>query len=207
MPYFECDGCGKSAQTYHNPHTYLYECPYCGHVYDAFRNSSLLRRVRKQRAIFLSQIVMAVKLYFLRRKALSIGRGVRVAPSFKCLSGNLIVGDNVRLNDAMIDATSRVEIGNNAFFGPGVRLLTAGHPVDRFDLERQRLIVSKPITIGRGVFIGTDAILLGGVTVGDHAVVGAGAVVTRDVPPFSVVAGNPAAVVKMISKGNNKTRP
>jgi maltose O-acetyltransferase len=88
-----------------------------------------------------------------------------------------------------------ITIGANILIGPNVQLLTAGHPI--LAAERGRgITVTKPIVIGDSVWIGGGAIVLGGVTIGDRSVVGAGSVVTKDVAPDTVVAGNPARVVR-----------
>lgn len=95
-----------------------------------------------------------------------------------------------------------ISIGDYSLIGPGVNLLTINHQQNPY--ERSSTI-SKPIVIGRRVWIGAGAIFLSGVTVGDHAIISAGAVVTHDVPENAVVAGNPAKVIKMLSgKVENK---
>jgi maltose O-acetyltransferase len=121
-----------------------------------------------------------------------------VAPGFKCLSNNLVVGNYVHLNDAYIDSTALVTIGDYTFFGPGVRLLTATHDISKLGLERQQSIASKPISIGRGVFVAADSTIIGGTCIGDNVVIGARSVVTKDVPPSSFVAGNPAKLIRTI---------
>nr|WP_281378830.1 DapH/DapD/GlmU-related protein [Azospirillum oleiclasticum] len=89
-----------------------------------------------------------------------------------------------------------IEIGDDTQIAPAVQIYTADHPLDpaarRSGLERAR-----PVRVGRNVWIGGGAILLPGITVGDDAVIGAGAVVNRDVPAGAVVVGNPARVVRM----------
>ena len=80
--------------------------------------------------------------------------------------------------------------------GPNVSLLTAGHPLD--PSQRRAVTIGKPIVIERNVWIAAGATVIGGVTVGENAVVAAGSVVTRDVPPNSFVGGNPARVIRSI---------
>ena len=101
-----------------------------------------------------------------------------------------------------IDALQKVldseTIGDMCFIAPGVILTCAGHPV----VAEQRnlgLETSKPITIGNRVWIGADATIYGGVTIGDHAVIGAGAVVLHDVPDNTIVAGVPAKEIRKIT--------
>ena len=90
-----------------------------------------------------------------------------------------------------------VEIGARVKLGPGVQLLAVSHPLDATQ-RALGLEYGEPITIGDDVWIGGGAIVLGGVTIGDRAVVGAGSVVTRDVAPDTVVAGNPARPIRAL---------
>jgi acetyltransferase-like isoleucine patch superfamily enzyme len=106
-----------------------------------------------------------------------------------------IVGKNVHIN-GLIDCCCQVTIGDNVFSGHDVMILTGSHDPNKFGEERMKSSNSKPIVIEEGVWLGTRCIILGGVTIGANAVVGAGAVVTKDVPPFALVAGVPARVVK-----------
>lgn len=98
---------------------------------------------------------------------------------------------------------AKVKIGDRVLFGPNVQLYGPGHPLDpviRNGVNGPEFRL--PITIGNDVWLGGGAIILPGVTIGDGSVVGAGAVVTKDVEPMVVVAGNPAKVVKRIQKGD-----
>jgi acetyltransferase-like isoleucine patch superfamily enzyme len=110
---------------------------------------------------------------------------------------NIRVGRNVFINQAcMLNDIGGIEIGDDVMIGPRVSLLTAGHPLDPG--RRRRQIVAAPIVIERNVWLGAGATVLQGVTVGSDAVVAAGAIVTRDVPPGTLVAGVPAGVVRDI---------
>jgi maltose O-acetyltransferase len=96
----------------------------------------------------------------------------------------------LNFNCVILDVVA-VTIGAKTQIGPGVQILTADHPRD--PAERARGVeFGRPISIGANVWIGGGAIILPGVNVGDDALVGAGAVVTRDVPPGATVVGNPA---------------
>lgn len=102
------------------------------------------------------------------------------------------------LNDALLNVSSgRITIGEYAFFGHGVSLLTGTHDISQRDLARQQAIPAegRDIHVGRGAWISSNATVLGPCTIGDHAVVAAGAVVTDDVPSGAVVAGVPARIV------------
>ena len=108
------------------------------------------------------------------------------------------IGDGVSINrgcefyGSMLADTAQITIGNHCAFGPRVRVLSASHNYHRLDLPDQ----AASVTIGRHVWIGAGATILPGVSIGDGAVVAAGSVVTRDVAPFSIVAGNPARFLK-----------
>ena len=122
-----------------------------------------------------------------------LGRNVTVRSPFHCDYGsNIRLGDNVFINFACVflDVTP-ITIGADCRIGPMVQLYTADHPRDP-TLRRDGYESGIPITIGSNVWIGGGAIILPGVTIGDDAIVGAGSVVTRDVPPGGMVAGNPA---------------
>jgi acetyltransferase-like isoleucine patch superfamily enzyme len=110
---------------------------------------------------------------------------------------NIRVGRNVFINQAcMLNDIGGIEIGDDVMIGPRVSLLTAGHPLDPG--RRRRQIVAAPIAIERNVWLGAGATVLQGVTVGSDAVVAAGAIVTRDVPPRTLVAGVPGQVLREI---------
>jgi maltose O-acetyltransferase len=175
----------------------------CQKPFTHAKNHFLLKKIRKQKAIFFSQIICAIKQYRLKGNCIRLGHKVRVAPGFKCLSNNLVVGNYVHLNDAYIDSTSVVTIGDYTFFGPGVRILTATHDIAKLGLERQQSITSKPISIGEGVFLAAGVTVIGGTCIGDNAVVGAHSIVTRDVPENSFAAGNPARVMKQRQIGKD----
>jgi maltose O-acetyltransferase len=94
---------------------------------------------------------------------------------------------------------ARVTIGNDVQIGPNVQLLTASHPLDA-DRRRAKWEASKPIVIGDNVWLGGGVIVLPGVTIGEDSVVGAGAVVTRDVPAGVVAVGNPARIIRALGR-------
>jgi maltose O-acetyltransferase len=123
----------------------------------------------------------------------AVGDGPTIMPRFACDYGfNIRVGRNlfVNYNCVFLDVAP-IEIGDDVQIAPGVQLLTATHPLDPA-VRRSGLEGGKPIRLGDNVWIGGGAIVLPGVTVGDDAVIGAGSVVTRDVPRGAVVVGNPA---------------
>ena len=128
----------------------------------------------------------------------SVGTNPFIGDNFHCDFGkNIHVGDNFHAdyNCTMLDL-AEIRIGNNCLIGPDVGIYTAGH---RLEPEgRTEDVYGLSITIGNDVWIGGHSTILPGVTIGDGAVIAAGSVVTTDVPPHSLVAGNPAKVKKEI---------
>lgn len=102
------------------------------------------------------------------------------------------VGNNVFINHSLITvALGGITIEDNVQIAPRVTMLTANH-----DIEHMNILKTAPIHIKEGAWVGASAVLLPGVTIGEHAIVGAGAVVTKDVESYTVVGGNPAKVIK-----------
>jgi lipopolysaccharide O-acetyltransferase len=117
----------------------------------------------------------------------------------------LVIGDDVQLNDSVhIGAVELVEIGDHTLIASRVFITDHSHGVyDQPNVGSRpevmpvdRPIVARPVRIGRNVWLGEQVCILPGVTIGDGAVVGANSVVTRDVPPGTIVAGNPARVIR-----------
>ena len=130
-----------------------------------------------------------------------IGQNSTIEPPFYCSYGqNIYIGDHVFLNVlcTILDC-NEVHIGNYVIIGPVVQIYTAAHLLQAKP-RIQGLEVAKPIVIEDNVWLGGGAILLPGVRIGRNAVVGAGAVVTRSVPANTVVAGNPARVIREIEQ-------
>jgi len=129
----------------------------------------------------------------LREMLAEVGEGAYIRPPFHCDYGyNISLGRDVFLNfNCVILDVVKVTIGDRTQIGPGVQILTADHPRDPAQ-RRAGLEFGRPVTIGADVWIGGSAIVLPGVRIGDGAIVGAGAVVTRDVAAGATVVGNPA---------------
>ncbi len=123
----------------------------------------------------------------------SVGESVVVRPPVYCDYGyNIRLGHGVFINFGCIFLdVAGIEVGDGCQIGPTVQVLTADHPRDPA-LRRQGLECGRPVRIGQNVWIGGGAIILPGVSVGDDAIIGAGSVVTRDVPDGATVVGNPA---------------
>ncbi|MGW8251967.1 MAG: sugar O-acetyltransferase [Anaerolineales bacterium] len=130
-----------------------------------------------------------------------IGQKSFIEPPFYCSYGqNIYIGDHVFLNVmcTILDCNA-VHIGNDVMVGPGVQIYTAAHLLQA-KARIQGWEEAKPVVIEDNVWLGGSAILLPGVKVGRNAVVGAGAVVARSVPANTVVAGNPARVIRELEQ-------
>ena len=124
-----------------------------------------------------------------------------IEPPFHCDYGsNIFLGDNVYFNfNCIILDPAKVEIGDNVLVGPAVQIYTATHPISV--TERKTMLESaKPIRIASDVWIGGGAIICPGVQIGRGSVIGAGGVVTRNVPAGVVAAGNPCRVIRKIER-------
>lgn len=129
----------------------------------------------------------------------SVGEGVTIRPPFRCDYGyQTHIGARTFANWGLIALdVGRITIGEDVQIGPNVQLLTATHPIEP-EPRRNKWEGSRPITIGNNVWLGGGVIVCPGVNIGDNTVVGAGAVVTRDLPANVVAVGNPAKVVRTI---------
>jgi len=133
----------------------------------------------------------------LRERLHEVGERAIIRPPFFCDYGyNIALGAGAFLNfNCVILDVVQVTIGAGTQIGPAVQIYAADHPREA-DLRRAGLEFGRPVTIGANVWIGGAAIILPGVSIGDDAIVGAGSVVTHDVPDGVIVAGNPARVIK-----------
>jgi len=126
----------------------------------------------------------------------SCGEGVVVKPSFQCDYGyniHLERGVFLNFNCVLLDVTP-IRIGEGTQIGPAVQIYAADHPRDR-ETRLRGLECGKPVTIGKNVWVGGGAILLPGITVADDAGIGAGTVVTKDVPAGATVVGSAGRVM------------
>ncbi|TCJ18961.1 sugar O-acetyltransferase [Flaviaesturariibacter flavus] len=128
---------------------------------------------------------------------------LQIQPPFYCDYGtNIRIGKGVFINfNCVVLDVAPVSVGNRTLIGPNVQIYTATHPMEAH-VRAQGLESGAPVTIGDDVWIGGSAVILPGVTIGDRSVIGAGSVVTRDVPADVFVAGNPARVIRKIGEGN-----
>lgn len=124
---------------------------------------------------------------------------ILIPPFYSAYGRDIRVGHKVFINQCCtLYDMGGVDIGDRVMIGPNVNIITTGHPLE---VSRRRAYVEgRPIIIEENVWIATGATILGGVTVGENSVVGAGAVVTKDVPPNSFVAGVPAKVIRSLEE-------
>lgn len=155
---------------------------------DNLRARRLLDRYNAALAVQASE-----RLAMLRELLGEVGADVDIRPPFFCDYGyNIRMERGVFLNyNCVILDVTVVVIGEGTQIGSAVQILTADHPRDPQE-RRAGLEYGRPVTIGSNVWIGSGALILPGVSVGDDAIIGAGSVVTRNVPSGATVAGNPA---------------
>ena len=129
----------------------------------------------------------------------SHGKNFHVNQPFRCDYGcNIHIGENffANFNLTILDE-AEVRIGDNCFIGPNVSIFTACHPLDAASRDTG-VEWAEPVTIGDSAWIGGNATILPGVTIGDNVVIGAGSVVTRNIPSGVVDGGNPARIIKKV---------
>lgn len=124
------------------------------------------------------------------------GENAHIEPNFFCDYGyNIVIGDNFYANhNLVILDCAEVVFGDNVFIGPNCGFYTAGHPFDA-ETRNSGLEYAKPIKVGSDVWIGGNVCVMPGVTIGSNVVIGAGSVVTKDIPDGVVAYGNPCRPV------------
>jgi maltose O-acetyltransferase len=161
-----------------------------GELYHAFDAELVAARARARELLACYNAAPDVSL--LEELFERLGSNVVLEPPFHCDYGsNISVGADFYANTGCVFLDcAHIEIGDRVLFGPNVQLYAATHPVET-EARRGGLEYALPITIGDDVWLGGAVVVLPGVTIGDRAVVGAGSVVTKDVPAEVVAAGNP----------------
>ena len=152
------------------------------------------------------------RVQFEKRRALlkqlfaEVGEGCYVeSPYFGNWGGHHVhLGKNVYINAGLklVDDT-HIYIGDCSMLGPNVVIATAGHPIDP-QLREKALQYNLPVRIGRNCWLGAGVIVMPGVTIGDNSVIGAGSVVTKDIPANVVAVGNPCRVMRPIGEHDRK---
>lgn len=144
------------------------------------------------------QCVYVIRTWWWRQWFAALGKGSEISGRIRVYSPqNLFVGNDVRVNEGCIlNARKRLEIGDGTRLSPGVIINTGYLNMESYYLNRSHQ--SKPVSIGKGVWICSGAIVNPGVRIDDGAIVAAGAVVTKDVGAFQVVAGVPAKEIGVV---------
>jgi maltose O-acetyltransferase len=153
-------------------------------------------REHPQRRVLLERLLGSVGEDTVLRPPLFVDYGQQLRIGARCFANFGLVALDV----------APITIGDDVQIGPNVQLLTPTHPVDP-ELRRDKWEAAEPITIGDNVWLGGGVIVLPGVTIGANTVVGAGAVVTKDLPADVVAVGNPARVVRRLDTSGGTTTP
>lgn len=142
----------------------------------------------------------------LRELFAELGKNCYIEPPFHANFGGHHVhfGDNVyaNFNLTLVDDT-HIYVGDHTMIGPNVTLATAGHPINA-ELRARNYQYNMPIHVGRNCWLGAGVIVLPGVTIGDNTVVGAGSVVTKDLPDNVVAVGDPCRVLRQVGEHDRK---
>lgn len=138
----------------------------------------------------------------LKKMFAEIGDGCYIEPPLHANWGGKHVhfGEKVyaNFNLTLVDDT-HIFVGDHTMFGPNVTVTTAGHPILP-ELRKEGYQFNAPVTIGKNCWIGSGVVILPGVTIGDHTVIGAGSIVTKDIPANVVAVGNPCKVLREINE-------
>jgi maltose O-acetyltransferase len=173
-----------------------------GELYDSFDPELVQARTRAHDLCYALNAIGdaddAARRPILRQLFAAGGNDVYIQPPFFCDFGShIMLGTRVYFNvNCVILDVCEVRIGAFCFFGPSVQIYTALHPLDH--AQRRTLEFGKPVTIGDDVWVGGAAIICPGVRVGSRSVIGAGSVVTRDIPEGVFAAGNPCRVIRTL---------
>ena len=173
-----------------------------GELYDANYNEDLIKErfLVKDKCYDYNQI--RPSNYDERQKIVKeilgkTGKVFNIEQPFMCDYGyNIEIGENFYANHNLIILDcNKVKFGNNVFIAPNCSFYTAGHPLDA-ERRNKGLEYAKPIKVGNNVWIGGNVCVLPGVTIGDNVVIGAGSIVTKDIPSNVVAVGNPCKIIK-----------
>ena len=174
-----------------------------GDLYDASDETLVAERLRVRRLLHRLNVVQAggnpgAYSQIVRELLPNASRSTWIQPPFYCDYGyNIYTGRDVFFNfNCVVLDGARVTIGAHTQFGPNVQIYTASHPLAA-DVRRTGLENTRPVSIGADCWFGGSVVIRPGVTIGDRCVIGAGSVVTKDVPDDTVVAGNPARPIRM----------
>ncbi|MEK4935473.1 acyltransferase [Bacillus sp. FSL M7-1345] len=156
-----------------------------------------------------------VSLDGLSKEGLKIGNNVKIGSytivacsgSLKHLGKGMVIGDNSGIGDfSFFGAAGGIRIGKNVIMGQNVRFHSENHNFDRLDIPiKEQGVTNKGIIVGDDCWIGSGAVFLDGVRVGNGCVIGANTLVNKDIPPFSIAVGNPVKIVKSRTETKERT--
>lgn len=181
-----------------------------GEIYDANYDEELIAERTKVKDLcyaynHLKPSNMDERKQVMRKIVGKIHGDFLIEQPFTCDYGyNIEIGENFYANHNLIilDA-NKVKFGDNVFIAPNCGFYTSGHPLDA-QTRNQGLEYAYPIEIGNNVWIGGNTVVLPGVKIGDNCVIGAGSIVTKDIPSNSIAVGNPCKIIKTIRKYKNE---
>lgn len=180
-----------------------------GELYDGNYNQELLAKRVKCKDLCFEYNNTKPSDFKKRKKLLKkllgkSGENYLIEQPFFCDYGsNIEIGENFYSNhNLVILDPNKVIFGDNVFVGPNCSFYTAGHPLEPA-IRNKGLEYALPIKVGNNVWFGGNVVILPGITIGDNCTIGAGSVVVKDIPPNSVVVGNPCRVIKNLSKEQN----
>jgi len=150
----------------------------------------------KTRLLYLLNSIPIVTRFFNKLLANSIGlpHSSQIGSGFKCSSPLITIGEHTSMSNTFVLAYAQVTIGNYCSFSFDNMIITSSHVFSNFDH-----VIAKPVTIGDNVWITSRVTILPGVTIGSNTIIGAGSVVTKDIPSGVFAAGNPCKVIKKIN--------
>lgn len=159
--------------------------------------------------------IIRLPFFFRGAKNIEIGKSVSLGVGCRIESyegGKIYIGDNVQINDYLhLGSASLVFIDKNCLIASKVFITDHNHgntkdgnALDQTLIPQDRKLESQPVKINQSVWIGENVVILPGVEIGEYSIIGASAVVTKSVPPFSIACGNPARVIKYLDRVNNQ---
>ncbi len=163
---------------------------------DRVRTRLLLKELNESR-----EDQLEIRTRILKDLIPDAGENLWLQPPFYCDYGyNMKIGERVFFNfNCVVLDVAPVIIGSRTMFAPNVQIYTATHPIDPVERSSGKEY-AKPITIGSDVWVGGSVVICPGVSIGDRSVIGAGSVVTKDIPADVIAAGNPCRVIRRIDE-------
>ena len=171
-------------------------------LYNPNYDEELIKEMRKAKELCykynnINPLNLEERKEFIKKILGKTGENVLIESNFFCDYGyNILVGENFYSNHNLVilDA-AKIEFGDNVFIGPNCGFYTAGHPID-IETRNKGIEYAKPIKVGNNVWFGGNVCVMPGVTIGDNVTIGAGSVVTKNIPSNTIAYGNPCRIKK-----------